>query len=169
MAKFLAEDQPTCLSGRLVGAVIVDENFNKVIGTGYNGPPKKLPNCDTKEHYDFVVTPQCKSNIKWTSECKGKCPRRMLNIPSGEQLNLCTCEHAEKNAIYNCNGKSTNMTMYCWCGVPCQDCTKAIINFGIKKVVCLEKDIDYSTSSKWMLISAGIELVKFSEQDILCH
>jgi dCMP deaminase len=46
--------------------------------------------------------------------------------------------HAEQNAIVNAAriGVSTKgCTMYMTCGMPCADCTKAIINAGIEKIV----------------------------------
>lgn len=49
--------------------------------------------------------------------------------------------HAEVNSIFNAarSGISTNgCTMYMSCGLPCCDCTKAIINSGITKIVCEE-------------------------------
>lgn len=47
--------------------------------------------------------------------------------------------HAEVSAIVDAakRGMSTNNgTMYMTCGVPCCDCSKAIINAGIKKIAC---------------------------------
>ena len=57
LAKFISEDQNPCYS-RHVGAVIVDPVINKVVGTGYNGPPKDVPHCDSSEHLKNVVWPQ---------------------------------------------------------------------------------------------------------------
>lgn len=48
-------------------------------------------------------------------------------------------EHAERNAIINAAriGVSTNnCTMYLTCDIPCVDCTRAIINAGIKVIFC---------------------------------
>ena len=48
-------------------------------------------------------------------------------------------EHAERNAIINAAriGVSTNRcTMYLTCDIPCVDCTRAIINAGIKVIFC---------------------------------
>ena len=48
-------------------------------------------------------------------------------------------EHAERNAIINAAriGVSTNnCIMYLTCGIPCVDCTRAIINAGIKIIYC---------------------------------
>ena len=48
-------------------------------------------------------------------------------------------EHAERNAIINAAriGVSTNnCVMYLTCDIPCADCTRAIINAGIKIIFC---------------------------------
>jgi dCMP deaminase len=48
-------------------------------------------------------------------------------------------EHAERNSLYNAAliGVSTKgCTMYLTCGIPCSDCSRGIINSGIKKIVC---------------------------------
>ena len=46
-------------------------------------------------------------------------------------------EHAERNAIYNAARIGVSLkdsTMYLTCGIPCCDCTRGIINSGIKGV-----------------------------------
>ena len=75
--------------------------------------------------------------------------------------------HAEANAIYSCakSGISTqDSTMYLsW--YPCCNCTMAIIQSGIKRVVCIEpdwKDESWGDSfkySKEMLDEAKIEVI----------
>jgi dCMP deaminase len=48
-------------------------------------------------------------------------------------------EHAERNAIINAAriGVSTNnCAIYLTCDIPCTDCTRAIINSGIKIIHC---------------------------------
>ena len=47
--------------------------------------------------------------------------------------------HAEINAIVNAARIGIpikNSIIYLTCGLPCADCAKAIINAGIKKIVC---------------------------------
>lgn len=76
-------------------------------------------------------------------------------------------EHAERNAIYSAakNGVSLKgSTMYImW--FPCADCGRAIIQSGVKKVICYEPDFN---TEKWgelfkasleMLTEAGIEVI----------
>jgi dCMP deaminase len=134
-----------CLS-RKIGAILVKDN--RVIATGYNGPPSGVPHCDyraidvahrTAPYTDHFVAEEC--------------PRRRLGIPSGEGLEICPAVHAEINPIMQAArmGISTNgATLYCYCGTPCINCAKEIIQSSIKRVVCLARsgDIDWDTPIK---------------------
>lgn len=76
-------------------------------------------------------------------------------------------EHAERNAIYNAArvGVSTkDCTMYLTCGIPCADCTRGIINAGIKHVVC-EQD-QGAKGSMWEE-HAKRSLIMFKEAKVL--
>jgi dCMP deaminase len=144
MARFVAEDQNPCYS-RHVGAVIVDPVINKIVGTGYNGPPKNVPHCDSKEHLKEVVWPQLNQHevsliemkpltneefIEKYADCK-TCPRKLIKAGPGERLELCSCAHAEANAIVNASQNLCGCYMFCWCPLPCVECSKLIINSGI--------------------------------------
>jgi len=66
-------------------------------------------------------------------------------VPSGEQLTLCPCSHAERNAIASAAqlGVSTaSTTLYINNVVPCFDCACSIVAAGIKTVV-VEEDVAY--------------------------
>jgi len=118
-----------------VGAVLVNDE-HKVVSIGYNGMPRHIHDCD-------------------------------LTWEKGEGLNskyLYVC-HAELNAILNSrNGASLEG---CTCYVtlfPCNECTKALIQVGIKEVVYLSNKYEHTTetqASKKMLELAGIKLRKF--------
>jgi deoxycytidylate deaminase len=99
----------------------------------------------------------------------GECPRKILGIKSGERMELCAgCAHAEANIVSNCARegiRTLGASLYCWCGVPCfSPCSQAIIQSGIKKVICLKQDDDYSKSSRWLLNKAGVELIEVEEK-----
>ena len=119
-----------------VGAVIVNEE-KKVVSIGYNGMPRNIKDED-------------------------------LTWEKGEGLNskyLYVC-HAELNAILNArNGASlNNCTVYVTL-FPCNECTKALIQVGIKKVVYLDNKYAYTTetqASRKMLELAGVELVEYN-------
>ena len=102
---------------RQVGAIIVD-TYNKILSTGYNGPPSGLPNCT--EH-------PCEGAM----EEKGK-------------TQLCIALHAESNAIFFAGDNIRYAdTLYCTTK-PCMKCCLEILRTPITKVVYLE---DYPDDS----------------------
>ena len=183
MAKQVGEDSNPCYS-RQIGAIIVNPAENRILGTGYNGPPAGTPHCDEPEYLLNMVWPYMteedrkKAHIPNCSEehqkrwfldvygrCK-KCPRRMLGIPSGERMHLCSCEHAEKNAIFNAAQSVHGAWMICYCGLPCIDCTKAIINAGIRQVICIHWKKDYSPQSRWLFKEANVIIEERDEMTL---
>ncbi len=78
----------TCLR-RKYGAIIVKDKI--IISTGYNGAPRGEANCiDT-----------------------GICERERLNVPKGQNYELCVAVHAEQNAIINADPvKMKGSTIY---------------------------------------------------------
>lgn len=115
-----------------VGACIVDEN-KKVVSIGYNGMPS---GCD-------------ESQLSWNK---------------GEGLDskyLYVC-HAEFNAILNTRNGSAlrGCTLYVTL-FPCNECTKAIIQTGIKEIVYISNKYENTTgvqASKRMLLLAGVKI-----------
>jgi len=107
----VAAMRSSCLR-RHVGAVAVKDK--RILATGYNGAPSGLRHC------------------KETG-----CIRQELNVPSGQQHELCRGLHAEQNVIIQAalHGVSiAGATLYSTCQ-PCVLCAKMIINAGIKEVV----------------------------------
>lgn len=103
----------TCLR-RHVGAIAV--LGKRILSTGYNGAPSGLPHC-----------------------AETGCLRAKQNTPSGERLDLCRGVHAEMNALLQGAKHGTRMegaTLYVT-EVPCNLCSKAIINAGIVRVVAI--------------------------------
>lgn len=89
-----------------IGAVIVGKD-NEILSTGYNSFPRGLDDTKTERQ---------------------ERPEKYFWF-----------EHAERNAIYNAAriGVSTEGSeIYLTCDIPCTDCTRAIINAGIKKIHC---------------------------------
>lgn len=95
-----------------VGAVITDVN-NRVVSTGYNGPPAGF------EHYDL--------------SCKLWCLRG--KDPDGGTVQPCFSVHAEANALLS-GERSTwqGGTMYIT-KHPCMECAKLIANSGLAYIV----------------------------------
>lgn len=115
----------TCLRRRY-GAIIVKDNI--IISTGYNGAPRGEANCiDT-----------------------GVCERQRLNVPAGQNYELCVAVHAEQNAIINADPvKMKGATIYIEgynadgsraSGKPCLLCRRMIRNAMIAEVVYRDAD-----------------------------
>lgn len=118
-----------------IGALIVGKN-NEIVSTGYNSFPRGID--DTQQY-------------------RQERPEKYYWF-----------EHAERNAIYNAAriGVSTlDCTMYLTCGIPCADCTRGIINAGIRRIVCEtsggavgEKWEEHTKRSLLMFQEAGVTI-----------
>lgn len=121
-----------------VGACIVNSD-KKIVGVGYNGFPIGCSDDD----------------LPWMRE--------------GEWLDTkypYVC-HAELNAILNSSLPSLKGATLYVALFPCNECAKAIIQVGIKKVVYLSnkyKDADSTKASVRMMEAAGIELVELKTE-----
>jgi len=158
-----------CLS-RKIGAILVRDN--RVIGTGYNGPPSGVPHCDYRDDNGNYLTG---AGVLKTFD---KCPRQRMGYKSGEGLEYCPAVHAEINPILQAArmGFSTvDSTLYCYCGTPCVNCAKEIIQAGIKRVVCLgvcgssfaKKDSHYNFPlSEKLFELAGVKLDVVKEEEL---
>lgn len=108
------------------GAVLVDEK-NIVVGLGYNGFPRGISNDD----------------LPW--DRKGDfCQTKYAYIV-----------HAEENAIYNANANTKDCKLYCTL-FPCNECTKTIIQNGIKEIV-YEND-KYHNDDAWVASRKMLDL-----------
>ncbi|MFH0987238.1 MAG: cytidine/deoxycytidylate deaminase family protein [Candidatus Micrarchaeota archaeon] len=137
IAKEIAR-RATCESGK-IGAVIVKNK--KIISTGYNGAPRGLPHC-----HDVG------------------CLMMETTYGDGVQKKRCLRTiHSELNAIIQAamHGVSTDGATLYGLYKPCSQCMKAIINAGIKRVVCLNNYEDVYTDE--LAKVAGIELVIFNK------
>ena len=118
-----------------VGACIVNED-KRIVGVGYNGLPKGCEDTD----------------FPWERE--------------GEFLDTkypYVC-HAELNAILNSIKSLKDCVIYVAL-LPCNECSKAIIQSGIKEIVYLSDKYDgtdANRASKKMLDSAGVKYRKFT-------
>ncbi len=115
-----------------VGACIVNEN-NKIMSVGYNGFPL---GCSDDE-FPWERTGDSSVDTKYPFVC-----------------------HAELNAILNNAGAPLQGCSIYVALFPCNECAKAIIQSGIKKVLYLSdkyKDTDGVKASKKMFDAAGVE------------
>lgn len=116
-----------------VGACIVKNN--RIISTGYNGFPA---GCSDDE-------------FPWGKGNESEYDNKYYYVV-----------HAELNAILNCKVPMDNATLYVTM-FPCNECIKAIIQAGIKKIIFYEADKKYLTpGSEKMLKAAKIETVKYN-------
>ena len=119
-----------------VGACIVSE-ANKILSIGYNGMPI---GCDDDEY-------------PWERE----------SVDPLESKYLYTT-HSELNAILNYRGGSLEGAKIYVTLFPCNECAKAIIQCGIKKVIYADDKYSADASviaSKKMMKSAGVEYIRY--------
>ena len=122
-----------------VGACIVSED-NKILSMGYNGFPKGCPDDD----------------FPWAREgafLDTKYPY---------------VTHSELNAILNYRGGSLEGAKLYVSLFPCNECAKAIIQSGIKKIVYEDDKYEHTPAvraSKRMLTAAGVAFVKYTPSD----
>jgi dCMP deaminase len=141
----------TCLKV-LLGAIIVKED--QIIAPGYVGSPRKTKS--SLEH-DF-------------------CLRKKLNIPSGQQYELCRSVHAEQNAIINAARAGVSLLggdMYIYgefrstgeilSAFPCFICKKMIINAGLNRVIVSSTDNDKG----YITFSIDDWIADWQERDII--
>lgn len=121
-----------------VGAVIVDDD-HKVVSLGYNGMPRHIHDEDLTWNKNEGL------DSKYLYVCHAEF-NAILNIRNGASLKGCT--------LY--------VTLF-----PCNECAKALIQTGIKKVIYLDDkyhDTIGCQASRKMLDLAGIEYVKYEGQ-----
>ncbi len=116
------------------GAAVVNQN-NVVIGLGYNGFPRGIDN----------------DKLPW--EKNGA-------LEDTKYAYMC---HAEENAIYNANNSTKNCKIYCTL-FPCNECTKTIIQNGIKEIIFESDkyaDLSSTRASKRMLKLAKVSIRQY--------
>ena len=125
----------------LVGSVIVGSG-NVVLATGYNGLPRGVKNTEQSR----------------------------FDRDSGEKFHW--VEHGERNALYNAARIGVSVigaTLYVN-RFPCADCSRAIIQSGIDKLVCppipeADGALDHSFQvGRTMLTEAGTEILFYEPQ-----
>lgn len=120
-----------------VGACIVSDQ-HKVLSLGYNGMPIGVDD----------------NQIPWEGRDSGK-PQLETKYPY-----VC---HAELNAILNSNHDLNGSTVYVTL-FPCNECTKAIIQSGIKKIIYLSDkyhNCDDEIAARKMLDMAGVKYTPY--------
>lgn len=149
-----------CLS-RKIGVVVVRDN--SILSTGYNGPPRGVPHCETRassdEHIKTLYDRLAHDKQQFVMD-PTKCPRQNLGYASGEGLSICPATHAEVNAIANAAKEGIRLqyaTMLMTCGVPCRNCLATIVNAGISTIIVSSLDL-YDRTSDWILSTSDLNL-----------
>ena len=143
-----------CLS-RQIGVLLV--KHNRVLATGYNGPPVGIPHCG-QERLDKDDKLKLLLGNEFNDLPQYTCPRQVLGYNSGEGLELCYAQHAEENCISTAAllGVSTEgCTLYINTVFPCQRCFGKVINAGITEVVCKDL-IFYDHYAEWMFNHSNV-------------
>jgi len=111
MSKYVSQ-KGTCPT-KQVGSVIIDPTTHVVLSMGYNGSPRG------------------------TSHCGEACSKREMGVNSKE----CRAVHAEMNAILNAAFSGVSLRgATCYVTIsPCLSCSRALIQSGIKEIVCSGK------------------------------
>ena len=139
-------ERANCDRGRAAAIIVRDK---RIIATGYVGAPAGLRTCDEIGHL-----------IKVAYDERG-----------GQHKHCVRTTHAEANAIAQAarygiaiDGATIYIKM-----TPCLDCTKLLVNAGVKRVVC-RKRYHADHDSVTMLADAGVELVVLeNEQETYDH
>lgn len=137
MFAHVAASRATCCK-RQVGAVVFDTN-NKIVSTGYNGPPAGQPHCTEQ-------------------------PCRAITQTAPASHIGCAAVHAEANALIQAGLRALGGTLAVTTS-PCYQCAAMIVNAGIKKVIVGEYNklwqntTDYETSPQKLFIRANIEVI----------
>lgn len=158
---YLISQESKCCSWK-VGAVI--EKDGRIISTGYNGSPAGGTNCC--DHAESQGWMKMKPREAW--ETKAPMVLAKEHRPAHSEWSAKNEIHAELNAILFAARKGSSIegaTLYCTAS-PCPDCTKAISQSGIKKVVYAER---YDRSpDNWadILLEAGIEVVEYQRNNL---
>lgn len=153
-----------------VGAVIADDN-NRILSIGYNGTVKGFAHCN-----DYFA----RADDRYAIWCKIPLDKESIKVDaiagdwwivSEEEWRRVHHEfalkyevHAEQNAIYNLikagvNPK-TELTMYTTVE-PCDQCCKAMIALGIKRIVYKDSYDSQTFNVREFLKQFGVEVVQW--------
>jgi dCMP deaminase len=130
----------TCDRGR-IGVVLVKDK--RILATGYVGSPIGMPHCDDVGH-------QLNKVIHEDGTVSQHCIRT---------------SHGEMNAICNAARYGVAIDGATLYGKfePCYTCAKAVVNCGIKRVVC-ERQYHAASETRDLFKMAGVELVVLSSE-----
>lgn len=123
-----------------VGAVVVDPR-QRIVATGYNGPPAGFPHADTS--------------------CTNWCERGLKQIDHFKDYVDCPSLHAEANALSVCDRAVREGGSIYVSSEVCFDCAKQIANSGLRDVVYRSRGNSHRDTDKVddFLMRCGITVV----------
>lgn len=141
-----------------VGALIVSKEGN-IISDGYNGTPSGFENvCEVASDKQYEPFPHL------SDELKRDCLKKQLALGNIKLITKPYVLHAEANAITKLarsTQSSNGATLYVT-DMPCIECSKLIIQAGIRRVV-YERPYRIEDGVK-LLERAGIEVVNITSE-----
>ena len=149
---------------RKIGAILVRDH--SVISTGFNGPPRGIIHCGEDRFLKDDCLAKELSKHEWEPcEILTTCPRRLLQLPSGEGLEWCYAQHAEINCLTNAARLGVcviNSILYMNCVIPCKSCFGALINAGVEEVVIDNVKV-YDKHTQFIIDNSNIKIRPFKE------
>lgn len=126
---------------RKIGALIVNDD-HKIVSLGYNGMPNVIEGLDNDKIYP------------WTK-----------HQDNFEDNKFAYVVHAELNAILNAGQSVKGCTLYVNYNC-CNECCKAIVQAGIKKVIYMnKKDKPIYNIGRRILKNAGIQVIEYKSDE----
>lgn len=124
------------------GCVIVSPD-NRIVATGYNGPPARYPK--GRETFAMIPVPTFNSPYvecvpgerrieRTTNDCRDYCPRA-VNDEYSPSYDNCPSIHAESNAIAWADRSLMKSGTLYTSGWPCLTCAKLMSNCGLDRIV----------------------------------
>ena len=142
-----------------VGCLIVSED-GQIVSQGYNGMPNGMDNCCEEKDYIWIPGKDCRNSVDCVKrqDCKCKDCNEAIKTDTYVLRTKQEVLHAESNAISKCakwNSSTDNTTVYVTLS-PCVECSKLMIQSGIKRVVY--KDLYRNIDGLDLLKRAGIKV-----------
>jgi len=126
-----------------VGCVIVSAD-QRVISTGYNGPPSGFPA---------------------EGPCSNWCPRSQAQGNGDPTYDDCHATHSETNAVIRADPQELKGSTVYITSSMCKGCAKVVANSGVVRVVHLVDDEVYwyrnSSTTEEFLAQCGIEVARW--------
>ena len=158
LARKVAEGNTVCHS-RKIGCVIADGD--NVVSTGTNGPPTGTPPVDSETYRSKILLPVLTDDEKtlFFKNLKDKeCPRRLVGVKSGEKNHLCSCVHAETNAISAAGNAVSGCSVFVYGAGCCMNCAGQIINSGAMEVYTVRNHGEYHQTTRFLFENSPVKL-----------